>query len=120
MELMSFGKSSGGVYRGQNGNDDLAMTCVNLSSVFDSSQFFDVAVDTFENMGVEYAKEIERVFLNVNRSDNERSMYDYGKLREMNNVGGHDTPQNRNVSPNVFDSQSLEQFEKIKRHFFKS
>jgi hypothetical protein len=120
MELMSFGKSSGGVYRGQNGNDDLAMTCVNLSSVFDSSQFFDVAVDTFENMGVEYAKEIERVFLNVNRSDNERSMYDYGKLREMNNVGGNDTPQNKSVSPNVFDSQSLEQFEKIKRHFFKS
>lgn len=36
VELISFGKTMGGSYRGQNGNGDLAMTSVNLAPFFDS------------------------------------------------------------------------------------
>lgn len=120
MELMSFGKSSNGTYRGQSGNDDLAMTCVNTTAFFDSPQFFDVAVDTFEMMGNAYSKEIEEVFLNVNRSNNERSLYDYDKIRDMNGGSNPGNAPGRIVSRNVFDSKSVDQMKKIRDQFFKS
>jgi len=72
LELMSFGKSKGGTYRGQNGNDDLSMTSVNLAPYFESSQYWDQAIDTYERTPEEYRKEIEEKIFNVYRDANSR------------------------------------------------
>jgi Terminase large subunit, T4likevirus-type, N-terminal len=119
MELMSFGKSRGGVYRGQNGNDDLAMTCVNLSPYFDSSQFWDQAIDSYELTSPEYRKELEEKIFNVYRDNAGKSLYNFDELRRLNGVN-QGTPSDAKVRPNVFDLESIEHIQKIKSRFFKT
>ncbi len=118
-ELGSFGKSKGGLYRGQNGTDDMAMTSVNVSSIFESSQFWEIAVETFERMPAEYLKEVEEQIFNVHRTGGTRSLYDYEEIRRMNS-DNYTTRNNKSIRPNVFDIDTREQIEKIKGRFFKS
>jgi hypothetical protein len=118
-ELGSFGKSKGGVYRGQNGTDDMAMTSVNISSVFESSQFWEIAVETFERMPVEYLREVEEKIFNVHRSEGRSSLYDYDEIRRMNQ-DNYAAKTNKSIRPNVFDIDTMDQIEKIKNRFFKS
>lgn len=119
LELMSFGKTKGGTYRGQNGNDDLAMTCVNLAPFFDSSQYWDIGIDTYENSPVEYRKEIEEKIFNVYRDQSNRSAFNFDELRKLNEVhsSGH---ADKVIKANVFDSESLEHMKKLREKFFKS
>lgn len=119
MELMSFGKTKGGQYRSQSGNDDLAMSSVNLSAYFDSSQFWDQGIDTYENSPAEYRKEIEEKIFNVYRENNNRSMYDFNVLKDLNNKHGKETGDKK-VKNNVFDIESMEYMKKIKNKFFNS
>lgn len=119
MELMSFGKSKGGVYRGQNGNDDLAMTCVNLSPYFDSSQFWDQGIDTYELTSLEYRKELEEKIFNVYRDNAGKSLYNFDELRRLNGVN-QGTPSDSKVRANVFDLESIEHMQKLKSRFFKT
>lgn len=49
-ELSSFGRTKGGSYRSQSGNDDLAITCVNLSAFFESPNFWELAEDVLETI----------------------------------------------------------------------
>jgi hypothetical protein len=119
MELMSFGKSKGGVYRGQNGNDDLAMTSVNLAPFFESSQFWEIGIATYENMPAEYRKEIEEKIFNVYRDQNTRSLYNFDELKRLN-VPANGATGESIVQANVADPESREKMQKIKQRFFKS
>ena len=118
-ELGSFGKSTGGVYRGQNGNDDLAMTSVNMSSIFESSQFWEIAVETYERMGDEYSKEVEERVFSLSRGEGRGSGFDFDEIRRMNSPKAFG-PGAKNHSKNVFDIDTLDQIEKIRSKFFKS
>ena len=120
MELMSFGKTKGGSYRGQNGNDDLAMTSVNLAPFFDSPQFWDLGVDTYENMPPAYRKEIEEKIFNIYRENNTKSLYNFKELKRLNTIQDTSVPAAKQTATNVFDLESLEQMRKIKNRFFNS
>jgi hypothetical protein len=118
-ELQQFGKSKGGLYRGQNGHDDMAMSSVNVSSVFDSTQFWDIAIDTFEKMGESYVRDLnEKIFDLVN--GNKRAIYDYDAIKNMNADLNRDTNNKTPKSNNVFNLETLDQLEKIQNKFFKN
>lgn len=120
MELMSFGKSKGGLYRGQNGNDDLAMTSVNLSSLFESNQFWDIAIDTFEKMGEEYVKDLNEKIFDINGGGGSRSLYDFDSIKQMNKVRAAQPKKGDEIEKNVFNPETVDQIKKITRRFFKS
>jgi hypothetical protein len=120
MELMSFGKTKGGSYSGQNGNDDLAMTSVNLAPFFDSPQFWDLGVDTYENMPPTYRKEIEEKIFSIYRENNTKSLYNFEELKRLNTIQDTSVPNTKPTAVNVFDLESLEQMRKIKNRFFNS
>lgn len=120
-ELQSFGRSKGGVYRGQNGNDDLAMTSVNLSSVFESSQFWDIAIETFEKASPEYVKELEERIFSIHNQNGKRSMYDFEDIKRMNQTNPNGPGSNgSDIKPDVFNIETLDHIEKLKNRFFKS
>ena len=58
-ELFSFGLNSSGTYSSQSGHDDVAMTVVNLSALFDSSAFFDIVGELYDELDDNYKKLIE-------------------------------------------------------------
>jgi hypothetical protein len=118
-ELGSFGRSKGGVYRGQNGNDDMAMTSINISSIFESSQFWEIAVETFERMSEEYIKLVDEKIFSIHRKEGRRSGYDFDDIRKMNSNENYRTGKIEK-SKNVFNIETLDQIEKIKNKFFKS
>lgn len=120
-ELQQFGRSKGGLYRGQNGNDDLAMTSVNMSSIFESSQFWDIAIETFENKDSEYVKRLEEEILSIHREAGSSSGYDFNEIRKMNN-GESNWPDKKgaDVKKNVFNIETHDHLQKIKNKFFKS
>lgn len=119
MELMSFGKSKGGTYRGQNGNDDAAMTCVNLSPMFETQQFWDIALETYENSSESYRKEVKEKIFDLNSENKSSSLYDFDKIRRFNSINDSQTG-NFKIKENVFDLTSLEHIKKIHNNFFKS
>jgi len=118
-ELQSFGRSKGGVYRGQNGNDDLAMTSVNLSSIFESSQFWDIAVETFERQSPEYVKELEEQIFSIHRTGGKKSQYDFDEIREMNTGNNESRKVVSSDSKDVFNLDTLSHMQKLKDKFFK-
>lgn len=48
-ELSAFGINSTGSYSSQMGHDDVAMSCVNLVSFFDTNDFYDMVEDMYDN-----------------------------------------------------------------------
>ncbi len=58
-ELFSFGLNNSGTYSSQSGHDDVAMTVVNLSSLFDSTAFNDIVGDLYDELDENYKKLIE-------------------------------------------------------------
>ena len=117
-ELQQFGRSKGGVYRGQNGNDDMAMTSVNLSSIFESSQFWDIAVDTFERMSPDYVKDLEEKIFSIHRSGSNKSGYDFNEIKKMNDRLSDKSNESKNT--NSFDITNFEKMKNLKNKFFKS
>lgn len=115
-ELQQFGRSKGGVYRGQNGNDDMAMTSVNISSIFESSQFWDIAVDTFERMPSDYVKNLEEQIFNIHRTGSNKSGYDFNEIKQMNDR----LSDSSNNNSNAFDITTFEKMKSMKNKFFKS
>jgi hypothetical protein len=124
LELGSFGKSTGGQYRGQNGNDDLSMTCVNTSTFFDSPQFWDVATEVYEATSKEYKKDFIEKILNANLENANRDrMYDFKRLNELNsssNLGRDNYGKHSEKKNNVFDPQTYSKMREIQSKFFKS
>jgi hypothetical protein len=119
MELMAFGKTKGGSYRGQNGNDDLAMTCVNLAPALDSNQLWELSIETYEASSPEYRKEVEEKIFSLFRSNLNKPAFDYDTLRDVNSPSNQ-AEKGLDHRKHVFDIQSLEQMQKIKNKFFKS
>jgi hypothetical protein len=115
---MSFGKTKGGTYHGQNGNDDLAMTSINLSPFFQTSQFWDIGIETYENTSLEYRQEVDEKIFSVYLNKNSKSLYNFDELRRLNNLKSEELG-NKYAKPNVFDLESKEHMEKIKNKFFK-
>jgi hypothetical protein len=53
-ELFSFGLNTRGTYSSQSGHDDVAMTVVNLSGIFDSTSFYDLVGEIYDELDDEY------------------------------------------------------------------
>lgn len=61
IELASFGINTTGSYSSQIGNDDVAMSCVNLVSLFDTIDFYDMVEDVFDGTDETAKRNINRV-----------------------------------------------------------
>ena len=59
-ELFSFGMNGRGSYSSQSGHDDVAMTLVNLSALFGSSDFIDLIEDLYDEIEGSYKYLIEK------------------------------------------------------------
>ncbi len=119
MELMAFGKTKGGSYRGQNGNDDLAMTCVNLAPALESNQLWELSIETYEASSIEYRREVEEKIFSLFRTGGNKPAYDYDALKKMNNSNLNSAEDN-SVRRHVFDLESLEKMKEIQNRFFKT
>jgi hypothetical protein len=82
-ELGSFGKMNNGTYRSQNGNDDLAMTCVATSAFFESPNFWELVNEELDRLPKEYLKEVYAKYLGTEYAGT-ASQYDYDSLRSLN------------------------------------
>lgn len=58
-ELFSFGMTGKGTYGSQSGHDDVAMTVVNLSALFDGNAFFDLISEIYDELDEGYKELIE-------------------------------------------------------------
>ena len=116
LELSSFGKSKGGSYRCQSGNDDLAMTCVNTSPLFDSPQFWEIGGEVYERTSDEYKQQLYEQILDVKT---EKQAFDFNRLHDLNNqLNPKDyRPGNKN---SVFDLNTLKNLNKIRKGFYNS
>lgn len=85
-ELGSFGRTKNGTYRSQSGNDDLAMTCVNLAAFFESPNFWEIANEEIDGLNADYLAEVHEKYLKDIYFD-KRSSYDYSSLNELNTSG---------------------------------
>lgn len=87
-ELNAFGKTKNGSYRGQNGHDDLSMSCVFLSAFYESTLFMELASESYDSIkDKEYKKRFENEILNYNIDrDYTNGSMDFNMLREMNNM----------------------------------
>lgn len=90
-EFGMFGKSTNGTYRSQSGNDDLAMTCVNTASFFESPNFWEIVNELIDTLPKDYVKEVYKRYLDEEYYDN-RSMFDHTELRKLNETPGVKKP----------------------------
>ena len=118
MELAAFGKSKKGGYRSQNGNDDLAMTAVNLAAVFDTSQYWDIAISTYEDAPAEYHREIEEKIFSVFLDSRTKKLYDFDELKNLNGVRPESGQLNKD--PHVFDPTTAQHMRQLHEKFFKN
>lgn len=112
-ELGSFGKSSNGTYRSQNGNDDLAMTCVSTSAFFESPNFWELINEELDKLPKEYLEKAYADYLGETYISSTNG-YDHGVLRELNA-----TPEIK--SPGTtrrFDEATVEQYKIAMEHFY--
>ncbi len=58
-ELFSFGLNSRGTYSSQTGHDDVAMTIVNLSGIFEGSDFYDLVGELYDDLSDSYREIID-------------------------------------------------------------
>lgn len=68
-ELFSFGLNTGGTYSSQTGHDDVAMTIVNISSIFESSAFYDIIGEMYDSLEDEYRDMIDLKLNDGNTGD---------------------------------------------------
>jgi hypothetical protein len=116
LELSSFGKSKGGSYRCQSGNDDLAMTCVNTSPFFESPQFWEIGGEVYENTSSEYKHEMYDKILDVKT---EKQAFDFDRLQDMTNqLNPKDSLSNKKRS--VFDLNTLKGLNRTQKKFYNS
>lgn len=87
-ELNAFGKTKNGSYRGQNGHDDLSMSCVFLSAFYESTLFMELASESYDIiLDKEYKKRFEKEVLNYNIDrDYTDGNIDFNMLKQMNNL----------------------------------
>lgn len=116
LELSSFGKSKGGSYRCQSGNDDLAMTCVNTAPLFDSPQFWEIGYEAYENTDDEYKS---RLYSEILDNAVDKSLYDFDRINDLNNqLNPERYPSEKRKS--IFDIEHLNKIKKINDRFYNS
>ena len=104
-ELGSFGKSSNGTYRSQNGNDDLAITSVSTSAFFESPNFWELVNEELDRLPIEYLKKAYTDYLGEAYISS-TSGYDHTVLRELNTTPEIKTPG----ATRRFDENTIEQY----------
>jgi len=80
LELANFGESAKGSYSSQVGKDDIAMTLVNLQSIFENSDFVDAVSEIYDTLPEKYRVAIDKKLAEINadgRGDNDSSMGSY-------------------------------------------
>lgn len=112
-ELGSFGKSSNGTYRSQNGNDDLAMTCVSTSAFFESPNFWELINEELDKLPKEYLEKAYADYLGETYISSTNG-YDHGVLRELNATPEIKSPG----STRRFDEATVEQYKIAMEHFY--
>lgn len=112
-ELGSFGRTAGGTYRSQSGNDDLAMTCVTTAAFFESPNFWELVNELLDTLPKEYLEKIYAEYLNEVYLGN-GSSYDYGVMKEWNTTPGVNKPTEK-VG---FDVESIPQYKDIIERFY--
>lgn len=70
-ELFSFGLNSRGTYSSQSGHDDVAMTIVNLSGMFESSDFYDLIGELYDELEESAYRDMIDLKMEQNRSQGE-------------------------------------------------
>ena len=60
-EACTFGKTPSGNYEGQMGNDDLIMTCINVTEFFHTLDFSDFVEEKFDSVDAKFQDEIETI-----------------------------------------------------------
>jgi len=114
LELSSFGKSKGGSYRCQSGNDDLAMTSVNTSPFFDSPQFWEIGGEVYEKTSQEYKNELYEKILDVK---SEKQAFDFDRLQDITNqLNPQDYKPGKKQS--VFDLNTLKILNQNNKKFY--
>lgn len=104
-ELGSFGKSSNGTYRSQNGNDDLAITSVSTAAFFESPNFWELVNEELDRLPIEYLKKAYADYLGEAYISS-TSGYDHTVLRELNTTPEIKTPG----ATRRFDENTIEQY----------
>lgn len=79
-ELMSFGLNIKGNYSSQMGHDDIAMSCVNLSTFFNSEQYFEMVENIYDALDDKYKKVIEEKLNNIGAGEDET---DFGLFKDI-------------------------------------
>jgi len=70
-ELFSFGLNTRGTYSSQSGHDDVAMTIVNLSGMFESSDFYDLVGELYDELGESTYRDLIDLKMEENSEDGE-------------------------------------------------
>jgi hypothetical protein len=86
-ELFTFGLNNRGTYSSQSGHDDVAMTIVNLPSLFDGQDFNQVVGEVFDELDNEY-----KTIINSKLEGNNKSFEGDEFFRKMNS---HSTKDGR-------------------------
>lgn len=81
-ELTSFGINKKGSYSSQIGHDDIAMTIVNMSSFFSSTQYFEMVEDIYDTLDDKYKKAITEK-LNIGDSGKTEDGFDMDFLKGL-------------------------------------
>lgn len=112
-ELGSFGKSGNGTYRSQNGNDDLAMTCVSTAAFFESPNFWELVNDELDRLPKDYLEKAYSQFLGEAYLGHD-SGYNHETLRELNR-----TPEIKKPGATKrFDENSVEEYKRLLGQFY--
>jgi hypothetical protein len=74
-EAKTFSRNQNGTYSAQTGNDDCIMTCVNVSSFFDTLDYTEIIEEMFDELGKKKQKMIDDI-LEGDEEENELGIFD--------------------------------------------
>lgn len=98
-ELSSFGLNNAGRYESQIGNDDVAMSCVNLVPYFDSVDFYEIVEDMYDTTDYDFKKAVEdRMSANDRSGDDMMDVF-----RVIKNMDG---PKYVGQTQNLYNQQN--------------
>jgi hypothetical protein len=90
-ELSAFGINNAGRYESQMGNDDVAMTCVNLITYFDSIDFYETVEDMYDTIDLSIKREVETRMASDGGAEDVMDVFRV--IRDMDNRQMHVTPK---------------------------
>jgi len=95
IELSSFGINSVGRYESQLANDDVAMSVVNLVSLFDTTDYYDMVEDIYDKSTTLYKAAVDKVIASGDKESDDLILH----MRALNDGGG----SYGNSNTNYFD-----------------